>query len=339
MLKTISNIALIFSLLPLLSSCFKEDERIAPHDRGDKITATIAMTQNYKYQVYYSLNNKLVVATNERTEFDLMFESHPTGVLIRPNTANFAMLAPTGKYQLSEVTSATGLQMRFDPSSGNPDSTVLRNWITISGNDTTYAREVYVFDRGINADGNPLGRVKITFDSLVGRKYYFTYANLNGSGLRQAVVEKQQGRNFAYYSLAKHQQVYPEPPKDSYDLLFTQYTTLLFTNTGEAYPYLVTGVLLNPYETEAVQMIEPDFDAIDFQRATAANYLKKSDVIGFDWKKVLGDVSSGNVYYEPMPEKVYLIRDSRGFYYKLRFIGFYNNQGEKGYPTFEFQKL
>lgn len=339
MLNIIRNIVLVVSSVLLLTSCFKEDERITPHDRGDKITATITMTQNYKYQVYYSLNTQSVVATNERSEFDLMFESHPGGMLIRPNTANFAMAAPTGKFQLSQVTSATGLNMQFDPSSGNPDSTVLRNWFSINAGDTTYSREVYVFDRGINVEGNPIGRVKITFDSLVGNRYYFTYANLNGSGLRQAVVQKQQGRNFAYYSLAQHQQVFPEPPKESYDLLFTQYTTMLFTNTGEQYPYLVTGVLLNYHQTEAAAIIEPDFDGIDFQRVVSANYLKKSDVISFDWKKVHGDVSSGNVYYEPLPEKVYFVRDSRGFYYKMRFIGFYNNQGEKGYPTFEFQKL
>lgn len=322
-----------------LSSCFKEDERIIPHDRGDKITATIALTQNYKYQVYFSLHTNTVVASNERTDFDLMFESQPDGILIRPNTANFAMAAPTGRFQLAEVTNAAGLTLGFDPSSGNPDSTVLQNWISINASDTTYSREVYILDRGINVEGNPMGLIKIIFDSLVGQKYYFTYANLNGTGLRQAVVQKQSGRNFAYYSLAQHKQVFPEPPRDTYDLLFTQYTTMLFTNTGEQYPYLVTGVLLNYHQTEGAQIIEPDFDGIDFQQALGVQYLRKIDVIGFDWKKVLGDVSSGNVYYEPMPEKVYLVRDSRGFYYKLRFIGFYNNQGEKGYPTFEYQKL
>lgn len=339
MIRAILFIVLMVSTTLLLTACFKEDERIPPYDRGEKITGTVAMTQNYKYQVYYSLNTQSIVATNERTHYDLMFESTPGGVLIRPNTANFAMAAPTGKFELSQVSSAAGLSMRFDPSSGNRDSTVLRNWIAINGRDTTFSREVYVFDRGINAEGNPLGKIKITFDSLVGGRYFFTYANLNGSNLKQAVVQKQSGRNFAYYSLSQHKQVFPEPPKESYDLLFTQYTTMLFTNSGERYPYLVTGVLLNPYQTEAAAIIEPNFDNINFQQASTSTFLQKADVIGFDWKKVIGDVSSGNVYYEPRPEKVYFVRDSRGFYFKMRFIGFYNNQGEKGYPTFEFQKL
>jgi hypothetical protein len=35
----------------------------------------------------------------------------------------------------------------------------------------------------------------------------------------------------------------------------------------------------------------------------------------------------------------YVVLDREGYFYKLRFISFYNNSGEKGYPTFEFQRL
>ena len=32
-------------------------------------------------------------------------------------------------------------------------------------------------------------------------------------------------------------------------------------------------------------------------------------------------------------------RDAKGFYYKLRFIDFYDDHGNKGNPKFEFQKF
>jgi len=35
----------------------------------------------------------------------------------------------------------------------------------------------------------------------------------------------------------------------------------------------------------------------------------------------------------------YVIRDRDGFFYKLRFIDFSNDMGEKGYPKFEFVRL
>ncbi|MEZ5083051.1 MAG: HmuY family protein [Bacteroidales bacterium] len=63
------------------------------------------------------------------------------------------------------------------------------------------------------------------------------------------------------------------------------------------------------------------------------------DVIGYDWKVLQGDVNSGNVSYNIVPNRNYIIRNRNGFVYKLRFIEFYNTLGEKGYPTIEFQLL
>ncbi len=41
----------------VLTSCFKEDKIILPHDRGDVQTDTIAMTDTYKYQIYFRLDS------------------------------------------------------------------------------------------------------------------------------------------------------------------------------------------------------------------------------------------------------------------------------------------
>lgn len=38
-------------------------------------------------------------------------------------------------------------------------------------------------------------------------------------------------------------------------------------------------------------------------------------------------------------EITFLVIDYAGFYYKLRFVDYYNNEGEKGFPAFEFQRL
>jgi hypothetical protein len=82
-----------------------------------------------------------------------------------------------------------------------------------------------------------------------------------------------------------------------------------------------------------------DFTAIDLEIASSMVYSTALDEIGYDWKDVVGDVSSGNVSYVIIQGRNYVIRDNQGFYYKLRFISFYNNSGEKGYPTFEYQRL
>lgn len=324
----------------MLTSCFKEDERITPYDRSDKLTATIEMTQTYKYQVYYSLEDAQVVGVVNKQSFDLMFDANPDGRHIFLNSANFMMAARTGKTSLSDVTSFAGLEMMFDPSTGNHDSTAIGNWFSMNGNDTVFSGEVYVINRGYDDLGNTLGYRKIIFDSLKGQTYYFRYANLNGTNEVSAKVTKSPDRNFAYYAFNNEEgQVYPEPPKNQYDLLFTQYTTLLFTNTGEPYPYLVTGVLLNRFNTFSALNQDMDFDSITRENAMEANYINRLDVIGYDWKDVVGDVSSGIVFYEIKPENNYFIRTQEESYFKMRFESFYNQSGEKGYPTIEFQRL
>lgn len=327
------------ALSPFLSSCFKEDERIAPRDRGGKVTATVAMTQTYKYQVYYSLEDSMATAVTDKQSFDLAFENRIDGYRILLNTANFMMAAPSGKNNFEEVNSIAGLNMQFDPSDGNLNETAIGDWMAISGADTIFSGEVYVVNRGFDELGNALGYRKIVFDSLKKDRFYFRYAMLNSNEFVSTYVNKTPDRNFSYYSFNTNEQVFPEPPKSSYDLLFTQYTTLLYTNTGEPYPYLVTGVLLNRFNTLAAQDSTKAFDEINLEDALNHSYGDTLDQIGYDWKDVVGDVSSGAVYYEVKPEQTYFLRNQNDFYFKLRFISFYNNAGEKGYPTIEFQRL
>ncbi|MBS4055923.1 MAG: HmuY family protein [Bacteroidales bacterium] len=336
----------IFCLLStvLLTACFKEDERIPPYDRGDKLTMVIEMTQNYKYQIYCNLDQNQVVSTNLKRDMDLLFETSPASHYILLNSANFMTASATGKFSLDEVTSDAGLTHQFDPSSGNLDSLAIANWISINGTDTTYSHEVFVIDRGYDELGNLLGKKKITFDSLVANRLYFTFANLNGSDLTSGMIAKTPESNFAYYSFNNEGlQVFPEPSKTSYDLLFSQYTTLLFTNEGIPYPYLVTGVLLNRFNTMvALDSITP-FDSITLDMASEMAFSNQLDAIGYNWKDVIGDVETGNVFYEVKPSYGYIIRNHEDMYFKLRFVNFYSTEGdskgEKGYPTFEFQRL
>lgn len=57
--------------------------------------------------------------------------------------------------------------------------------------------------------------------------------------------------------------------------------------------------------------------------------------IGYSWKSYQFDVNKYVVDFE----KIFIIKDQEGFYYKLRFIDFYDQGGNKGTPTFEFQRL
>ena len=160
------------------------------------------------------------------------------------------------------------------------------------------------------------------------------FANLNGSGEQTMVIPKDTLVNFVCFSFEKGI-VDIEPNKNSWDLQFGKYSTLLFTDVGDPYPYVVTGVLLNPFKTLAGRDSIHQFEELSFEIAEAQHLVKQKDIIGYEWK----DYDFDNEIYQVDPSKIYILKNRVGFYYKLRFIDFYNSTGEKGYPTFEFLRL
>lgn len=336
------NLILWLALALMVSSCFKEDEKIIPHDPGDVQTATIGLTKDYRYQVYFDLSQGTVVAENLKKEWDLAFEGSAGGYRILLNTSNFMLAAGTGITDFTIPTDTAGLTWEFDASSGNPDSVALKNWIgfTLPDSLKVYSKEVYIIDRGYDEAGNLRGLRKIIFLDVTDTTYTFRFGETGDNDGTIFTVRKDSSVNYTCFSFDDGgKQLDLEPPKDEWDILFTQYTTLLYTNEGEPYPYLLTGVLSNPYRIEAAQDTLYEFDAIDYDAATKMDYSGALDEIGYDWKDVVGDVSSGNVSYVIVEGINYVIRDRDGFYTKLRFTGFYSNSGEKGYPSFEFQRL
>ena len=340
-MKIANFIAFIISVF-FLTSCFKQDEKIMPHDSGDVKTQTIELTKDYRYQVYFDLSSEKIVSTNLKTDWDLGFECSAKGWHIILNTSNFMVAAKSGLTDFSLPIDTAGYKWNFDVSTGNPDSTAIGNWVEFHTPDSlkTYPNEIYVINRGYDQAGNLRGFRKIIFLGLDNDSYTFRYANLDGTGENTFTITKDPAVNYIYFSFdAGEKQLTLEPPKYEWDLEFTQYTTLLVTDGGEPYPYLVTGVLSNPSNIVVAQDTLYDFSSISLDIAEKLIYSRNLDEIGYDWKAIVGDVNTGNVSYVIVQGRNYIIRDNSGFYYKLRFTSFYSNTGDKGYPTFEYQRL
>ncbi|MCX6282837.1 MAG: hypothetical protein NTW31_01160, partial [Bacteroidetes bacterium] len=224
---------------------------------------------------------------------------------------------------------------KFDKSDGNPDSIATGQWFTVVNGDTLSNGHVWALDLGRDTAGIHLGLRQLVFDSLKHGIYYFRYAGINGSALTRASVQKDPSVNYMFYGIRAGGLVLPlEPVKTEYDLLFTQYTTLLFTNAGAAYPYLVTGVLSNSDGVRVAVDSVHSFSSIDLTLARTMNYTSALDAIGYDWKVYSFTADS----YTVKTNLAYIITNSRGYFYKLRFTGFYKS-GIKGYPIIETQRL
>jgi len=328
------SLATFIILLFALTSCFEEDEMVTPHDPGDLTVGVVELTETYKYQVFYDLETNKSVKQNLISEWDLGFQTSDSGWHIILNTSKMMLAGNTGSTVFESVKSKGEIEMNYDPSHGNLDSTAIGNWYLLSDKNPVSLEYVYIIDKGTDENGEMLGEKKVTFDFQDENTYVVRFANLNGSEEKTMVVPKDTSVNFVCFSFEKGI-VEIEPDKNSWDLQFGKYSTLLFTDVGDPYPYLVTGVLLNPYKTVAALDSIHQFEEVSFEIAEAQNLVNQKDIIGYEWKEYDFD----NGMYQVYPEKIYILKNRIGFYYKLRFIDYYNSTGEKGFPTFEFLRL
>jgi len=337
MLKLLYILSIV-SLTLLISSCFKDDDQVMPHVPGNYITDTIAMTDSYKYQVYYNLLDKKALGSTIKSSWDLGFESTATGWRVILNSSSFMKSAYLNGQVFGSPVDTVGAKWLFNPSDGTADSVAIGKWFTVKDNDTIGIKRLLVIDRGIDENGNPRGFRQLIIDSLSKGIYYFRIASYNGANAKSFTVSKRNGVNHVLFSINNPSAVINEPASNKWDLLFTQYTTLLYTDAGDPYPYLLTGVLTNPAFVEvAVDSITP-FEKVNFDKAQSMKFTRQVDRIGYNWKRY--DFTAGT--YSVNSDIIYVIRDTKGYLYKFRFIGFYkfrNNRLEKGFPSFEYQKL
>jgi len=121
-----------------------------------------------------------------------------------------------------------------------------------------------------------------------------------------------------------------EPQLTNWNLLFSSYTHIFSENT----PYLVTGVLINSQLVSVACDTTSLFDEISINSAQSFSYNNCEDIIGYNWKTF--DFESNS--YTIDQTKTYILKNDNK-YFKLRFLDFYNEFGEKGYPQFEILKL
>lgn len=321
------NAALLIGFCLLFFACERKETPVPAYDRGNAITAVAEMGPDYKYQVWFRLDDHQVVALNLKTAWDLAFECSSTGAHVLLNTSKSMRAYKTSFTDLSDVhdTAGLGIHGSCDDPGGNPDSTAIGDWQS--------SNTVYIINRGYNELAQQQGYYKLKIISVGAAEFTIAYADLYSSaGVVTATVLKDPDRTYAAYSLGTHAQVAAAPARTDYDLCFTQYTHIFYDPFQY---YLVTGVLINPYNTQVAGITGKAFSAITLADTAGHTFSAAQNAIGYDWKTY---TISTNEYTVDV-NKCYIIRDSRGFYYKLHFIDFYNDSGVKGYPKFEYRKL
>jgi hypothetical protein len=327
----------IFYLVGLISltSCLKEEEPIAPFDRGGVQLGGIDINDNsdYSKQIYYDIEKNEVVRTVERSSWDLAFESAPGGIHILTNTASKVTVAKTGETDFANVTdlSAMTLNFKWDDASGNEDSLALKDWI--SGGVPT--NEVFVVDRGEKPNLVARGVKKLKIISVSSTEFVIQFANMNGTDFQTMTIPKNQNKHFTAFSFDNGGQlVEVEPDKTKWDFVFTQYLAT-FYDLSPQLSYSVNGILINRNECKGVKVFDKEFSEISSADIGAYPLNDSANVIGFEWKQYDFDEAT----YAVVPGMNYILQSKSGLYYKMRMIDFYSTTGLKGSPRFEFELL
>ncbi len=347
-----SRLFIYLFIIILFSSCFKKDDAIILSPAGEVQLAQVAMGPDYLNQVYFKLSTKETFMSDHGS-WDLAFDPSSNGYHIWINSGNQVLISRTNSSNFNYITDTIGTKWRWDASSWNKDSTAIGNWININPTDPSLSDEttnqstpekieqneeaigVFLIDLGPNINSSERFK-KIVFKTVNQYEYTLKYANLNNSDLHEMTIQKEPGFAYTYFSIQHgNKVVYPEPIKPKWDLLFTRYHYDFYQN-GNLVPYIVTGVLINPDGYSIAEDSSSAFDIIDYNFSKNLTYITNRDAIGFDWKHI--DYQSSALYVVD-PSKNYIIKDNVGYYWKLHFIDFYNDQGIKGYPQFEYQRL
>lgn len=312
---------------------------LAPNElRAQVIYDSVILQSNYSNMSFYSLSQG-EQANVDNTDWDIAFPCIGFGYTVRVNTAN-------------------GNELYVYPNGDNTswatvDTTGINSWNQLYDCDTSW--EFGAFSDGLNP-ANPYdvgwgiyngsthnihgdsifilrlkngALKKIEIENLIGGKFKFRYANIDGSSLIDTFFDKLQysGHQFVYYDVSSGTEINKEPLATDWDVVFTKFTTEVAPN----FYYPVTGVLHN----EGVEVAEASQVS---NASTAVNYGaytmdSKINTIGYDWKSFN---QSTNVY-NVQDSLAYFIKAKNGAIWRLVFTGFEGSSNGK--ILFEKEKL
>lgn len=324
------NTALLI-FLSLLTGCFPEDKIVTPLE----IKLVEIPYSMYEYQTWYSLHNQTVVSHNSFLDWDLGFESNGTGHHIILNSSRFMYAGNTGSSDFEGIKTNICDTMIYDDSSGDLNKTAIGKWADFTNpSNPLYPKNVYIINLGSDNNGEPYGLKKISFERFENGIYSIRFSNLDGTEEHYSQVRTDPERTYTLFSFRNEGTISPvQPPNNEWDICFTQYSTILFDDNNIATPYLVRGVFLNQAGTSAVADTINSYSEIKYSDIGRYTLSKAQDAIGYEWKDYKEDS------YKINPDIFYIIKDQQGKYYKLKFTGYYNKSGARGYPSFQLTDL
>lgn len=321
--RLIAIIAAIFSF----TSCLKKDESIVLPLAGDASSQTLSLGANYSNQFYYNLKNQEVVHSGPVDSWDLSFDNTKNGFGVYLNGGVGMALVKTNKTNFEDITAqdCEGQVWQQDAPNGNANESAVGYWCE----NATSKNKIYIIR--LDAENSKMRTLRL--NNVTDEYYEFEIGEFGVSQTSPCKVYKDVTRVYSYYDLENKSLVTDvEPLKESWDIMFTRYG-FTFYDQNPPLPYIVTGVLSNP-QTRVFKDSTAEFYQLGPDLVQGSMSYDR-DAIGYDWKTYDFDLGIFHVHQQYN----YLIRTQNDELFKLRFLSFYDANGIKGTPTFEFKHI
>ena len=328
-------------LLLTFVSCQKEDEALILPPPGDLTYVVADIGTDYSKAVYIGLENNLQQSRNWK-DWDIAFEASEGGAYVYLNTGKFMFACHTNASDFSSADS-TGREWKMDNDFLDDDSNAVGAW-WLNANSS----DVMVVDRGrvfyLGALASQRFK-KFKIEEVNSTQYRITFCDYSSTVPTSFIINKNPDKSLIHFSFDDGGKIVDfEPAKNDWDFVLTRYTHIYYGEpVNSIYRfYLVNGGLNNKWNgVTGYRMVKdstPDY--IPFADITAAqaanlNFSSDANTIGFEWKSI--DINTG--IYSIVPDTYYLIKNKDGFVYKIRFIDFYDDNGNRGSASFEYQRL
>jgi hypothetical protein len=164
-----------------------------------------------------------------------------------------------------------------------------------------------------------------------GNGYILQYADLDATTYNEISISKDADFNFSFFSFKTNKIVNVQPPKLQWDISFTVFTNII----AQAGSYGFSDFSLHNRKGGVTSYSLVD-NTISYKNFTATNvnetlFQESQIVIGSSWRNVFDRTVNSNIYY--------VLKDANNNYFKIRFLDLTNENGERGFPRFEYTLL
>ena len=353
-MKTKNNVSKYLSLALGISmvatACTRDNDPIPeiPPSEGTEMTIDGGSEgSSAKNTVFVDLSGESQIAV-ERQSWHIGFYQGSLFRVILNNTAGHAITAKsTGQTDINAVNEsnvdvnelAFGLDMTtfqvvgtydlVDDTTGNITNTAIAE---ISTGDN----EVYIIHvaQGLVIESTNVWKIKI---SRSGNGYSLQYAKLQDTNVQTVEIQKDSDYDFQYFSFTDGK-INSAPKKSEWDFSWGNvYHFTMFGGIPAPYNF-PDFIQLNSYNgvtAAEVLIADTPYEEFDQSHIASLSFSDSKNTIGSSWR-----VAPAPQVTNPgtRKDRYYVIKDTSGNVYKLRFNSFSSEDGGKrGYPEFEYQ--